>query len=205
MATVQSQPQAAAQMGAAARRFLDSLTAEQKGRATFEYMDGERMYWYYPPINRHGLALRDMDANQRELAFALLASGLTSRSYEQVRQIMEHEDVLGPLEKEMGMITFVRDIELYYFTIFGEPGTKEPWGWRIEGHHVSLHFSIWADNVISVTPFFFGANPAEVRNGPKQGCAFWATAKTWLSSSWRASTTGSVPPRPSTARHRWTS
>ena len=58
-------------------RFLDSLTAEQKSWATFEYMDGERMYWYYPPINRHGLALRDMDANQRELAFALLESGLT--------------------------------------------------------------------------------------------------------------------------------
>ena len=132
MATVQSQSsgapvqpgkQAAAQMAAATRRFLDSLTAEQKDQlATFEYMDGERMYWYYPPINRHGLALRDMDANQRELAFALLASGLTPRSYEQARQIIEHEDVLGPLEKEMGMITFVRDVELYYFTIFGEPG-----------------------------------------------------------------------------------
>ena len=178
MATVQSQSsgapsqpgaQATAQMSAAARKFFDSLTTEQKARATFEYMDSERMYWYYPPINRHGLALRDMDANQRELAFALLASGLTQRSYEQARQIIEHEDVLGPLEKEMGMITFVRDIELYYFTIFGEPGSKEPWGWRCEGHHVSLHFSVWGDNVISVTPFFLGANPAEVRKGPKQG------------------------------------
>ena len=102
-------------------------------------------------------------------AFALLASGLTPRSYEQARQIIEHEDVLGPLEKEMGMITFVRDVELYYFTVFGEPGGREPWGWRCEGHHVSLHFSVWGDNVISVTPFFFGANPAEVRKGPKQG------------------------------------
>ena len=111
MATVQSQSsgapsqpgaQAAAQMGAAARKFLDSLTTEQKARATFEYMDGERMYWYYPPINRHGLALRDMDANQRELAFALLASGLTQRSYEQARQIIEHEDVLGPSRKRDG-------------------------------------------------------------------------------------------------------
>ena len=168
-APVQTGSQAAAQMGQAARSFLNSLSAEQKSRATFEYMDGERIYWYYPPINRHGLALRDMDANQRELAFALLESGLTPRSYEQCRQIIEHEDVLGPLEKEMGMVTFVRDIDLYYFTIFGEPGPKEPWGWRIEGHHVSLHFSIMGDNVISVTPFFFGANPAEVRKGPKQG------------------------------------
>ena len=167
MATVISQPQAATQMAAAARSFLDSLTEAQKAKATFEYMDGERMYWYYPPINRHGLALRDMDQNQRGLAMSLLETGLTPRSFEQAQQIMEHEDVLGPLEKEMGMVTFVRDTELYYFTVFGEPGPDAPWGWRTEGHHVSLHFSIWGDNIISVTPFFFGANPAEVRKGPK--------------------------------------
>ena len=169
MAIVISQPQAAAQMAAAARSFLDSLTEPQKAKATFEYMDGERMYWYYPPINRHGLALRDMDQNQRGLAMALLETGLTPRSFEQAKQIIEHEDVLGPLEKEMGMVTFVRDTELYYFTVFGEPGPDGPWGWRTEGHHVSLHFSVWGDNIISVTPFFFGANPAEVRKGPKTG------------------------------------
>ena len=169
MATMQHLPQAAAQMERAAGKFLDSLTEAQKAKAAFEYMDGERMYWYYPPINRHGLALRDMSGNQRALAMALLESGLTPRSFEQAKQIMEHEDVLGPLEKEMGMVTFVRDVELYYFTIFGEPGTKEPWGWRIEGHHVSLHFSIWGENITSVTPFFFGSNPAEVRKGPKTG------------------------------------
>ena len=169
MAIVISQPQAATQMAAAARSFLDSLTEPQKAKATFEYMDGERMYWYYPPINRHGLALRDMDQNQRGLAMALLETGLTPRSFEQAKQIIEHEDVLGPLEKEMGMVTFVRDTELYYFTVFGEPGPDGLWGWRTEGHHVSLHFSVWGDNIISVTPFFFGANPAEVRKGPKTG------------------------------------
>ena len=170
MATMQTLPLAAQQMGAAAQRFLDSLTEAQQAKATFEYMDGERMYWYYPPINRHGLALRDMDARQRQLAMALLETGLTPRSYEQARLIIEHEDILGPIEKEKGMVTFVRDTELYYFTIFGRPGPKDPWGWRLEGHHVSLHFSIWGDNIASVTPFFFGANPAEVRvPGPKQG------------------------------------
>ncbi len=169
MASVLSQPQAAAQMAAAAKSFLDSLSEAQRTKATFEYMDGERMYWYYPPINRHGLALRDMDQNQRGLAMALLETGLTPRSFEQAKQIIEHEDVLGPLEKEMGMVTFVRDTELYYFTVFGEPGPDAPWGWRTEGHHVSLHFSVWGDNIISVTPFFFGANPAEVRKGPKTG------------------------------------
>ena len=59
---------------------------------------------------------------------------------------------------------------LYSWTIFGDPANDaEPWGWRVEGHHVSLHYSVWADRVLSMTPFFFGANPAEVPKGPKQG------------------------------------
>ncbi|NQW22700.1 MAG: DUF3500 domain-containing protein [SAR202 cluster bacterium] len=170
MATQQAaNPQAVAQMGAAATAFLDSLNSEQKAKATFEYMDGERIFWYYPPMNRHGLALRDMEPAQRELAMAVLASGLTSESYEQAKLIIDHETVLGPLELEQNIKTFRRDVELYYFTIFGTPGGKEPWGWRVEGHHISLHFSIMDDKVISTTPFFFGANPAEVRKGPKTG------------------------------------
>ena len=78
--------------------------------------------------------------------------------------------MLGPLEKEQGRITWDRDPLLYSWTVFGDPGSDaEPWGWRVEGHHVSLHYSVWGDRVLSVTPFFFGANPAEVRKGPKEG------------------------------------
>ena len=170
MATQQAaNPQAVGQMSDAARAFVSSLNAEQKAKATFEYMDGERVFWYYPPMNRHGLALRDMEPAQRELAMAVMASGLTSESYELAKLIIEHEEVLGPLEKERGIVSFRRDVELYYFTIFGEPGGKDPWGWRVEGHHISIHFSIMDDKVISTTPFFFGVNPAEVRKGPKNG------------------------------------
>ena len=170
MATQQTAtPQAVGQITDAAKAFVNSLNAEQKAKATFEYMDGERVFWYYPPMNRHGLALRDMEPAQRELAMAVLASGLTPESYEQAKLIIEHEEVLGPLEKEKGIVSFRRDVELYYFTIFGEPGGKDPWGWRVEGHHISIHFSIMDDKVISTTPFFFGVNPAEVRKGPKNG------------------------------------
>ncbi|MCL0029134.1 DUF3500 domain-containing protein, partial [Dehalococcoidia bacterium] len=126
-------------------------------------------FWYYPPLNRHGIALRDLDADQRSLAFSLMRSGLTERSFEQAKQIIKLEEILGPLEKEAGIISFVRDPELYYFTVFGKPGGDAPWGWKAEGHHVSLNFSIWGDRIISATPFFFGANPAEVRKGPRKG------------------------------------
>jgi len=60
----------------------------------------------------------------------------------------------------------VRDPELYYLTVFGDPSATAAWGWRLEGHHVSLRFAI--DNgrmLVSSTPQFLGANPAEVPYG----------------------------------------
>ena len=169
MASETVQRGAAAQMAAACASFLESLSNDQKAKACYPYLDGERIFWYYPPTNRHGLALRDMADAQRKLATDVMSTGLTPRSAEQAKLIIDHELVLGPLEKEQGLQTFVRDPELYYFTVFGQPGGEDPWGWRAEGHHVSLHFSIWGDKVISMTPFFFGANPAEVRKGSKTG------------------------------------
>ncbi len=163
-------PPAASEMRGAALALLNSLDVNQKSAISYSYHDGERIFWYYPPMNRHGLLLRDMTEEQRGLAYALMATGLTEDSNRQARLIIEHETVLGPLEQERGHITFVRDPLLYSWTIFGDPGSDaEPWGWRVEGHHVSLHYSVWGDRVLSVTPFFFGANPAEVPKGPKQG------------------------------------
>ncbi len=160
----------AAGMTKAAKRFVESLGGDQRDKTVYEYMDGERIFWYYPPVNRHGLPLRDMDADQRQLAYSLMETGLTDKSFDQAKLIIEHESVLGPLEKEAGVRSFVRDPDLYYWTVFGEPGSdKEPWGWRVEGHHVSLNFSLWGDKFLSMTPFFFGSNPAEVRKGPKKG------------------------------------
>lgn len=160
----------AAGMTKAAKRFVESLSGDQRDKTIYEYMDGERIFWYYPPVNRHGIPLRDMDDDQRQLAYSLMETGLTDRSFDQAKLIIEHESVLGPLEKEAGVTSFVRDPDLYYWTVFGDPGSdKEPWGWRVEGHHVSLNFSLWGDKFISMTPFFFGSNPAEVRKGPKKG------------------------------------
>ena len=163
-------PQAASEMRGAALALLNSLDANQKSAISFSYYDGERIFWYSPPLNRHGLALRDMNEAQRKLAYALMATGLTEDSNRKAQLIIEHEAVLGPLEKEQGRVTWDRDPLLYSWTIFGDPASDaEPWGWRVEGHHVSLHYSVWGDRVLSMTPFFFGANPAEVRKGPKEG------------------------------------
>lgn len=169
MATQIDHPKTAADMVEACRNFIESLSADQAAKARYEFYDAERVFWYFAPINRHGLSLRSMSEEQRGLAYKIMGTGLADKAYQQAVQIMEHETVLGPLEVEAGAVTWDRDPHLYFFTIFGEPGGSDPWGWRAEGHHVSLHFSVWGDKVISVTPLFFGVNPAEVRKGPKQG------------------------------------
>ena len=168
MATQLAHPITTSRMAQACSDFLESLDSAQRARTTYPYEDGERVFWYYAPLNRHGLPLRDMSAEQRRLAYRVLASGLTDKSYGQATKIIDHESILGPLEVEEDRITFVRDPDLYYFTVFGEPGSDRPWGWRAEGHHLSLNYSIWGDRVISGTPFFFGANPAEVPAGRSQ-------------------------------------
>ena len=161
--------QAASEMREACSAFLDSLSAEQKEKTTFNYLDCERIFWYYPPANRHGLAIRDMDEEQRKLAYAVMSTGLTERSYRQSVATIENESLLGSIEKGAGVITYDRDPELYYWTVFGEPGGEGPWGWRVEGHHVSFNYGVWDDEVISTTPFFLGANPHEIRTGPDTG------------------------------------
>ena len=59
--------------------------------------------------------------------------------------------------------------ERYFFSVFGTPSARGTWGWRVEGHHVSLHFTVVDGAMVASTPSFFGTNPAEVREGPKKG------------------------------------
>ena len=162
-------PEAASQMAAACGDLLDSLDALQRARATFPYLDGERLFWYYPPLNRHGLPLLAMTDEQQGLARRVLEAALSEKGYEAACAIIDHELILGEQERADGQVSWARDPGRYYFTLFGDPHGTDPWGWRAEGHHLSLHFSIWGERVISTTPFFFGSNPAEVLHGPKRG------------------------------------
>ena len=156
-------------MAAACSDLLESLDAAQRARATFPYLDGERLFWYYPPLNRHGLPLLAMSEEQQRLAKRIMEASLSEKGYEQACAIIDHELILGEQERAEGNLHWARDPGRYYFTIFGDPNGADPWGWRAEGHHLSLHFSIWERRVISMTPFFFGSNPAEVQHGSKRG------------------------------------
>ena len=171
--TPNSAPTVVARMAEAARRFLGTLTEAQLRAATFPFFGDERYKWNYRPLEsmpRNGLWLIGMKVEQQAAAFALLESGLSSRGLDQARRIMAREATLREHERLDGMIgRMVRDPELYWWSVFGEPGGKEPWAWRVGGHHLGVHFTIVDGHLIGSTPLFFGANPAESRFGPDKG------------------------------------
>jgi TonB family protein len=158
---------AASAMAEAANKFLASLTPEQKAKATLGFADENRRDWTVVPRDRKGVPLKDLDENQRRLAMEFMRTGLGASGYQKATTIMSLEPVLAQLEGPNRR--FPRDPELYYFSIFGTPSPKDPWGWRVEGHHISIHFTIVKGEMLSNTPLAFGANPAEVREGERKG------------------------------------
>ena len=159
----------ASAMVTAADRFLESLTREQRTQAAFEFQSDERMQWHFIPTEmfpRNGLTIKAMTDAQRARAHDLLSAGLSQRGYLTATTIMDLEAVLGAIERGGRMD---RDPETYFFSIFGTPSRDGAWGWRVEGHHLSLHFTIVDGTAVASSPSFFGSNPAQVRTGPKAG------------------------------------
>ncbi len=146
-------------MTEAAMVFLESLEVGARDVTLHPLSRDKHRDWHYTPRNgRPGLPLKRMNAEQRQLVFALLASALSKQGLHRTKEIIKLEGILGELT---GRPDF-RDPENYALAIFGDPAGKEPWAWRFEGHHVSLTFTIAPGLGIAVTPAFFGANPAKV-------------------------------------------
>jgi hypothetical protein len=156
---------AASRMTECANRFLAALDANQRGKTTFPFDSDERMNWHFIPKERKGLPLREMTPYQKHLASALLAAGLSQTGYIKAVTIMSLEDVLKIIENDSGE---GRNPEKYYFSVFGTPSDSGTWGYRVEGHHFSQNYTVVNGNVVD-GPSFFGANPAEVRQGPRKG------------------------------------
>jgi uncharacterized protein DUF3500 len=148
----------------AARTFLADLNPAQKSKAVLPFNSEERFRWFYTPVSRKGIPLKELSASQKLAGLALLRAGLSEKGYTKAEMIRKLEDVLRELER-----SHARDPDLYFFTFFGEPSANSAWGWRYEGHHCSQNWTIVNGKLIGSSPQFFGANPAEVRDGPMKG------------------------------------
>jgi hypothetical protein len=153
----------AARMAEAASNFLESLDEEQRPMASWPFpADEERLRWYYTPTDHGGLPLSRMRPGQQQLAFKVLAAGLSRPAYVTACAIVGLENVLDELEgwsmrweRERG-----RDPSLYYLRVFGNPSGRQPWSWRWGGHHVSVNHLVVDGQVRASTPLFLGADPA---------------------------------------------
>ena len=158
-----------------AKNLLASLSADQKAKLLLSFNDEMRTHWHFVPDSnyeqtykhgRHGLTYKAMQPHQRRLADAFLSAGLSDAGFIKATTIMSLEDVLRIMEKDDGNR---RDPEKYYFTMFGEPSASGTWGYTVEGHHLSLNFTIKDGKLAASSPTFFGSNPHEVREGPRAG------------------------------------
>lgn len=167
---------AGVRMSDAAAKLADSFNDKQKSKALFGFDDKERTSWWFTPQQkdkkplRKGLRFDQMTEEQREMARALLRAGTSGSGFVKATTIMSLESVLAALEKNGAN---VRNPGWYFLSIFGTPSKAGKWGWRIEGHHLSLNFVVDRGKIVASTPAFFGANPALIKNetekGPKTG------------------------------------
>ncbi len=169
-----SRPAAAqpATVGAAmvdrANGWLGLLTAEQHAAAVMELGGRTWRNWNYMLGSSFapGLALEHMTAEQKDAALDLLATALSDGGLTTAMNIMLQQDIL---RDEWGKGSPDRNRERFSLMIFGTPSAAEPWGWRWEGHHLTITFTLMGDQVVAHTPKAFSSEPNTVPSGPYEG------------------------------------
>lgn len=157
-------------MNGAAHQFLASLTEEQRALAQYPFESDQRFELRLAPMpSWGGLPAGDMSLQQQVLANILLSSSLSVRGLQKATGVMALEGYLVEVEAARGRVPAVHGMENYSVAIFGEPKEGSTWGWRIQGHHLSLNFLVADGKVSSHSPAYYGAEPHYVSEGPRKG------------------------------------
>ena len=163
-ATMADNAEQTASMAKAATAFLETLTPDQRTAAMFPFDGEDRFDWHFIPRERKGVPLKTMTEAQQAAALALVQTSLSAEGYDKSERIRQLEQILYEREGRD-----IRDTELYFFMVFGEPSASGTWAWRYEGHHISHSWTVIDGTLSSTTPQFFGTNPAYVREGNRAG------------------------------------
>lgn len=147
-----------------AKTFIGSLGEQERGLAMLPFDSPKRTDWHYFPRERDGYPIGKMTEEQKEILWALLSTVLSEKGVEKVKGVLRLEEVLFARENSPG-----RDPGNFQLVIWGDPAEGTMWGWRFEGHHLSINITCEGARVASVTPSFLGANPATVGEGEWKG------------------------------------
>lgn len=149
----------------AASKFLAGLSPEQRSKTTFPVDDSEWRKWNnVHRYTRQGVSFKEMGDEQRTLAFGLLQAGLSAKGLEKSRNIMRLNETIAEITKRVEEY----GEGLYYLTVMGEPSTKLPWGWQLDGHHLIINYFVLGDQVV-MTPTFMGSEPVRADSGKYAG------------------------------------
>ena len=151
-----------------AKDFLATLSPEMKLQAVFPLKHEERFNFNFVPLERKGPTFRDFNATQKTAALELLKASLSAQGFKKATDIIELEKALIIIEKQAPDSRY-RDPLNYHFCIFGIPSFDKAWGWKFEGHHISVNFVSNEGRIVSSTPSFFGSNPGIVNIEDQKG------------------------------------
>lgn len=150
-----------------AKIFISTLTPEQRQSAVLPFFKFSPPEWHFFPASmlpRPGVFIKDLGIVQKAKLDDFIREYLSMSGYRRTKEIMELENVLRELQPQNPH----RIPENYSIAVYGTPHPDSVWAWTLEGHHLSLHFTVVKDKT-SFAPFFFGTNPAEVKEGPSKG------------------------------------
>lgn len=152
----------------AARDLRESLSDDQRHEASYDFDDPERFDLRLAPFLLEGLEMAHMsDASKAHLGEMLEASlgPVGHRKADEIRNL-EAEVIraepwyIAPFTGLLG----IRGTEGYFLSIYGEPSEEGTWGYRFDGHHLSVNVTAVGGSV-SATPLFLGAQPRVIPEG----------------------------------------
>lgn len=156
-------------MAFAASAFLASLDEDQRAACTHGFDEAERRNWQPAPFGVAGVRLDALTETQTARARALLRSALSETGVATVDGVLVLEGILVAMEAANGRPSRLHGPGRYFFTVCGDPGGDAPWGWRVEGHHLSLTFTCKNGEWTAHGPLFVGSQPARVKGGEHDG------------------------------------
>lgn len=164
-------------------RFLSTLNAEERQKATYAFGDSLRFKWTNLPVGlvpRPGIAYGSLSDKSRLAFHRVLSAMLSSQGYLKTTSIMQLDDILNTLyqqafdkgEIDQKMLTQMQNFKWghgnYYISVWGTPQAGQTWGLNFGGHHMALSLTTDGKQV-SMSPYFIGTDPAEVKSAKYAG------------------------------------
>ena len=166
-----------------ATRFINTLSFAEQKSAIYSFEDKKRVFWTNLPVGqapRPGIRHGDLSDSSRLVFHRVLSETLSSQGYLKTTSIMQLDDILnvlyqkafddGQIKKEL--LTMTQNLKWdhgnYYISFFGMPTLNGNWSFSLGGHHISLSMTTDGKK-ISVSPYFIGTDPSEVKSGKYAG------------------------------------